>query len=161
MDASLNSYSPPLPHSITLPSHQALLAKFTVKDGRRILKVLLLGRLHQMFCDLFENKFRDSDSHTSTECYAMESKIIQFLISGIVESGDYTLEGIAYYTRIPFDVIMDAACGKNSEFSITPWAKIVDLYIQVNPEVTQVLFDKLVEMREKNNGNVSALLNEQ
>jgi hypothetical protein len=161
MEANLNSYSPPLPHTPALPSHQALLAKFTVKDGRRILKVLLLGRLHQLFCDLFENRFKDLDSHISTECYAMESKIIQFLISGIVESGDYTLEGIAYYTRIPFDIILDAACGKNSEFSITPWAKIVDLYIQVNPEVTQVLFDKLQEIREKNNGSVSVLLNEQ
>jgi hypothetical protein len=90
----------------------------------------------------------------------MDSKIIQTLIQGIVETGEYTLEGIAHVTRIPFDVIFDAACGNNNQFSITPWARIVDLYMQVKPEVTQLLFNKLLEIKDKNHFALSLLLNE-
>jgi hypothetical protein len=161
MDPKLNSYCRnSLREEIVLPSHQALLSKFTIKDGRKILKVFLLGQLHQLFCELFRNKIQDNKNNSLMECYTVDSKIIQFLISGIVETGEYTLEGIAYYTRIPFDVILDGACGNSNQFSITPWARIVDLYIQVNPEVTQVLFDKLLEIRHKNRAGVSLLLNE-
>jgi hypothetical protein len=91
----------------------------------------------------------------------MDSKIIQFLIQGIIETGEYTLEGVAHYTRIPFDVIFDAACGNNNQLSITPWARIVDLYMQVKPDVTQLLFNKLIEIKDKNHFALSLLLNEQ
>lgn len=92
--------------------------------------------------------------------YSMDSKIIQFLIQGIVETDEYTLEGIAFYTRIPFDVIYDAACGKSNQFSITPWARVADLYMQVKPEVAQFLIEKLLEMRSKNRAFLSSLLTE-
>lgn len=35
----------------------------------------------------------------------MDRKIIQMLIHDILAAGEYTLEGIAYYTHIPYDVI--------------------------------------------------------
>jgi len=75
--------------------------------------------------------------------------------------GEYTLEGIAHYTRIPFDVIFDAACGNNNQLSITPWARIIDLYIQVKPDVTQLLLNKLIEIKDKNHLAISLLLHEQ
>lgn len=133
--------------------------KFSAKNERKILRAFLLGRLHQLFCELFRNKIQ-TNQNSSIGCYTMDSKIIQLLIQGIVETGEYTLEGIAYYTHIPFDVIYDAACGISSQFSITPWAKIVDLYIQLKPDVTQVLIDKLLEIKDKNRTALSSLLTE-
>lgn len=137
-----------------------LILKFSVKNERKILKAFLLGRLHQLFCELFQNKMQCNQNDSSMECYAMDSKIIQLLIQGIVETGEYTLEGIALYTRIPFDVIYDAACGINNQFSITPWARVVDLYIQVKPDIAQVLIDKLLEIRDKSRAAFSSLLTE-
>ena len=90
----------------------------------------------------------------------MDNKIIQLLIHDIVHTGEYTLEGIARYTRIPFDVIFDAACGNNNPFSITPRARVVDLYIQVKPDIAQILFEKLIEVKDKNCFALSSLLNE-
>lgn len=90
----------------------------------------------------------------------MDSKIIQTLIRGIVETEEYTLEGIAYHTRIPFDVIYDAACGISNQFSITPWARVVDLYLKVKPDVARVLVKKLLEIRDQNTAAFSFLLNE-
>lgn len=39
-------------------------------------------------------------------------------------------------------------------------ARVVDLYIQVKPDVTQILIDKLLEIKNKNRGALSSLLNE-
>lgn|SRR3990167_2316429 len=134
--------------------------KFSVKNKRKILKVFLLERLHQLFSELFHKKFQHNQNSSLMECYEMDSKIIRLLIHGIVETGEYTLEGIAHYTRIPFDVVFDAACGINNQFSITPWSRIVSLYLQVKPDIAQVLFDKLIEMKDKNYSALLLLLNE-
>lgn len=90
----------------------------------------------------------------------MDNKIIEILIHGIIETGEYTLEGIAYHTRIPLDVIYDAACGINDKFSITPWARVVDLYMQVKPEVAKILVEKLVDLKSGNHAAFSQLLKE-
>lgn len=90
----------------------------------------------------------------------MDSKIIQLLIQSIVETGEYTLEGIAYHTRIPVEIIYDAASGINNQISITPWARIVDLYMQVKPDIAKVLSEKLLEIKSKNSAAFSLLLKE-
>lgn len=131
----------------------------TVKNERKILKAFLLGHLHQLFYEMFRDKTHINQNNSSVECYAMDSQIIQFLIQSIVETGEYTLEGIAYYTRIPFDVIYDAACGISNQFSITPWARVMDLYLQVKPEISEILVDKLLRMKDKNCSTFSSLLN--
>ncbi len=137
-----------------------LTLKYSIKNERKILKAFLLGRLHQLFCELFSNKIPYHQNNSSMECCAVDSKIIQFLIQDIVETKEYTLEGIAFHTRIPFDVIYDAACGMSHEFSITPWARVVDLYIQVKPDVAQALTARLLETSDKNRAALSALLTE-
>lgn len=138
----------------------AYILKYSTKNERKILKAFLLARLHQLFCELFHSKIQTHQNNSIMECYVMDSKIIQLIIQGVIETGEYTLEGIAYYTRIPLDVIYDAACGISNQFSITPWARIVDLYIQVKPDVTEVLIDKLLEIKNKNHSAFSSLLNE-
>ena len=89
-----------------------------------------------------------------------DGKIIQVLLSEIIETGEYTLEGVATYTRIPLDIIVDVACGTANQLSITPWTRIVDLYMQVRPTVSKAFFDKLVETMDKHNFNISSLLSE-
>ena len=130
----------------------------SIKVERKFLKAFLLGRLHQLFFEVFREKMQCHHNNFSMECYAVDSKIIQFIIQDIIETGHYTLEGIAYHTHIPFDVIYDAACGLNNQFSITPWARIVGLYLQVKPEVAQELTAKLLETSNNTAGFVSLLI---
>lgn len=122
---------------------------FSEVNQRKILKAFLLNISHQLISQLFNNKIQSDPNNSSMECYAMDNKIIQLLIQGIIETGEYTLEGIAYATHIPFDVIYDAACNINNQYSVTLWTKIVDLYIQLNPSIAQALVDKLLETKEK------------
>ncbi len=162
MNSIINLYCPDISTKeiISKKIISTIILKFSAKNERKILKAFLLGQLHQLFCKLFQNKMLHSQNNSPMEYYTMDSKIIQFLIQGIVETGEYTLEGIALYTYIPFDVIYDAACGINNQFSITPWARVVDLYMQVKPDITKILIDKLLEMKEKNLISISSLLKE-
>jgi hypothetical protein len=133
------------------------------KIQRNLLTGLLIYKLHQLLQDTYKPSIKyilDPPPTTTMECYMIDQKIVQFVLRDIVESGDYTLEGIAYYTKIPLDVILDAACGNFCQISITPWAKIAELYIQVKPEVSQRLFDKLLETKEHSKSSISLLLHE-
>jgi len=134
--------------------------KFTEKNERKILKAFLLGRLQNVFCELFRTHIQDIHNNCLMEHYLMDSKIIQLLIQGIIETGEYTLEGIAFYTHIPIDVIYDAACGISNQLSITSWAKLVDLYMQVKLDIRDILIDKLIEIIKKNRSVFSLLLHE-
>lgn len=132
---------------------------YSSRNERKLLKAFVLACLHKLFLDQFQCK-DISHNHSLMECYAMDNKIIQLLITGIVDSGNYTLEGIAHYTHIPFDIIYDAACGISNQISITPWSRVIDLYIQVNPDTTGILLDKLRGMIEHSQNALSGLLNE-
>lgn len=138
--------------------HKSSTLKFTNKNERKILKIFLLSNLYQIFCDLFCKQ--TNHNYLSMEYYALDSKLIQLLIQNILDTEQYTLEGISYYTGIPFDVIYDAACGINNQLTITPWARVVDLYLKTKPDVTQVLINKLLEIKDKNISGLSSLLSE-
>jgi hypothetical protein len=162
INPSVSLYCHNIVHRESAPKNQMFnyALKFPSQNERKILKVFLLGRLHQLFCEIFHNKIQQYKTNSSMECYSMDSKIIQMLIEGIIETGEYTLEGIAHATRIPFDVIFDAASGASNQFSITPWARVVNLYTQVKPEIAQLVFNKLLETKDKNHLALSLLLNE-
>ncbi len=133
------------------------------KLDRIFLKAFLLYRLHAFLSELLKGKIQSElteSNHLSMECYAMDTKITQLIIREILESEQYTLEGIAQYTRIPLDVIVDAACGNNCQISITPWIRIVNLYMEVKPEISEKLCEKLLCLRQENQVMKKLLLNE-
>jgi len=158
MNSEINLHSNILTQK-TVPK-KIILSKLSVKNERKILKAFLLGHLHHLFYELLNKKLQPNYNNYSMECYDMDNRVIQFLIQSIIETGEYTLEGIAFHTRIPFDVIYDAACGIPNQFSITPWARIVALYLQVKPDVAQLSIDRLLEIKDKNPTAFSSLLSE-
>lgn len=133
---------------------------YSPKNERKILKAFLLGRLRALLLELFENEISHYQNNYLMEHYTMDNKIIQLLIQGIIETGEYTLEGIAYHTRIPFDVIYDATLGFCNQFSVTFWAALVNLYMQVKPDIAKLLVDKLIKLRDKNAATLLSLLKE-
>jgi hypothetical protein len=77
------------------------------------------------------------------ELYTMDNKIFRAVIEEIIETGEYTLEGIAYYARMPLDLFVDLMCEKNISPSITLWSIVISLYVQVKPEFAKYLFNTL------------------
>jgi hypothetical protein len=141
------------------PRIETFLHKSSSKDKRKILKAFLIASLYKIMGDsLFEKTGYGGDDYL--ECYLMDRKIIQLFIHEIIATNEYTLEGIAYQTRIPYDVIYEAASGINGEFSIILWARIITLYIEVKPEVAEKLIDNFLEMKIKNAAELSVLLSD-
>lgn len=130
--------------------------KFTHKNERKILKIFLLSHIYKMLHDSFLNV--KQFHHHSTEYFTMDSRIIQLLIKNILDTEQYTLEGIANYTHFPFDIIYDAACGISNQFSIAFWVRIVDLYLKVKPDVYPVLINRLLKINHKDTNGLSSLL---
>lgn len=160
----MNNASYAMGENVNFEKHPgpAILKSFN-RSERKLLKVFLMSNLYKLFYDLFRKKIQydfGKDFDFTMECYAVDGKIIQVLIQEIVETREYTLEGIAGYTRIPLDVIVDVVCGNSSQLSITLWARIVDLYMQVKPEISKYFFDKLAEVKDKNHLSFSVFLHE-
>lgn len=145
-----NSFERPI-FSLEIP-----VLRFTTKNVRKILKAFLLSRLYEFLCEELAQK--SQHYLYRMEYHVMDSKVIQHLIQGIIATEEYTLEGIAHYTHIPFDVIYDAACGTNIQISVTPWARVVDLYLKVKPEIKKELVNKLIEISDESGGEFSSLL---
>jgi hypothetical protein len=128
---------------------------------KKMLNAFLLSRLHEaLFETLYATSTFNHHPITTEESLAMDNQILQLILNGIIETGEYTLEGIARYTRIPFDIIYDVACGINIPISMTTWTKIASLYTQVRPDIATILFKKIVETQKKNNTPLSTILDE-
>lgn len=129
-------------------------------NERKILKAVLLGCLHQLFLEIFQQEIYLNKNQPALECYEMDKKIIQIIIKAILNTEEYTPEGIAYHTRIPLDVINEAASGINNQLSITPWVRVIALFMQSNPDIGKLLIEKLLELKNNNCSGFSLLLHE-
>lgn len=125
------------------------------KKRNYLLKIFLLWYSHQFLCQNKKSLIFNDISFKSTsvmELYMLDNKVIRVVIEEIIETGEYTLEGIANYSRLPIDVFIDIMCENHISPSLTLWSKVISLYVQVKPEIVKYLFDTLTSENDvKNN----------
>ncbi len=73
----------------------------------------------------------------------IEANFVRFVINDILASEEYTLGGIAFYTRTPEDALYDVATGININPSLSLTRKIVELHRSVKPTLYQNLMRKI------------------
>jgi hypothetical protein len=129
--------------------------KLSTRNEHTLVKAVLLAIVQ----NFLQETITKSHKNFTKESYDMDKQIISLVIQSITDTGEYTLEGIAYYTKIPFDVIYEAAYGNARELTITPWSRIVALFCHVRPDVAQLLINKLLHTLGKDRGLFNALLN--
>lgn len=125
------------------------------QNEQTLLKAVLLAIVQ----NFLQETIIKSHKKFQKESYAMDQQIMKLIIQGILDTGNYTLEGIAYDTNIPFDVIYEAALGHTRELSITPWSRIIALFFNARPDIAQLLINKLLHALGKERGVLNALLN--
>ena len=86
---------------------------------------------------------------TCQEDLMLDQYFIQFIVKDILYSGEYTLEGIARYTDIHEDVILDFASGLNTEPLASSLRKIMELHKSVRAALYQVIGKKLLAHLDK------------
>lgn len=113
------------------------------KKKKKILQIIMLHELYDLLKTHLNKKISTNINFKNKEDILMDNEIIRQMINEIILSNEYTLEGIAHVTRIPFEVIYDAAGGIKLQFSLPVWLKIIALYLQVKPALWQELIEKL------------------
>ncbi|SRR5579883_65129 len=123
-------------------NHQKLTSKETL-----ILEIELFTRICEELKEFFRSKNKDYFSllkiSVIKENAMLESKFLLFVIQDILRTEEYSLEGIAYHTQIPEDVICDVASGKNKTPSLLLSQKIIDLHRKVRPDLYKEVIKKI------------------
>jgi len=68
----------------------------------------------------------------------------QLIIQDILETEEYTLQGISFYTDIPVDVINELASGINIYPSFILFRKILELHKSVRRDIYDAIRQKII-----------------
>lgn len=74
----------------------------------------------------------------------LKTSFMRFIISDILSSDEYTLEGIARYTDTPEDIVQEIFTGLNTNPSAIFLLRIIELHRSVRPELYRELMNKIV-----------------
>lgn len=75
----------------------------------------------------------------------IETDFIRLVINDILLSKEYSIEGIAYYTETPEDVICDIIIGQNTAPSFSLSRRIINLHRTVRPDLYQEIVKKVIQ----------------
>ncbi|MBA3661050.1 MAG: hypothetical protein H0W64_04960 [Gammaproteobacteria bacterium] len=100
------------------------------------IKKILKAEYKNYFCLM---KFNEEMENTM-----LDANFLRFVISDILLSGEYSLEGVAYYTQSPEEVICDVVSGTNIEPSLPLSRKIINLHKSVRPNLYQEIMKKII-----------------
>ncbi len=115
--------------------------------------ILLEAELFSRLCEELKNIFREQYQRyfdllkfdREREDTMLEASFLRFLLNDILLTEEYSLEGIAYYTQIPEDVICDVMAGTNSAPSLPLSRKIIDLHRSVRPNLYREIIKKILD----------------
>jgi hypothetical protein len=110
--------------------------KLTLKE-----KMLFEVNLFASICDELMKIFHDRKKYNhlknngNKEASMLECNVVKFIIEDLLFSEDYSIEGIAYYTQFPEDVICDVISGKNKMPSLELSRKVIELHRISRPDL--------------------------
>jgi hypothetical protein len=123
--------------------------KFT-KPENWILEAELYLRIHKKIWEAYKFQYKDYFYLIvkEEEDINMELYVIKSLINDLIKSEAYTLSGIAYYTRIPEEIIEDLFMTNKINPLITFTRKLIELHKSIRPDIYQKIIKKLISDKE-------------
>ena len=107
--------------------------------------ISLCDFLKKQFREQYKTYFKLMNFTIEMEKAMLEAHFMQLIIRDILMTGDYNLQGIAYYTNIPEDVICEVAEGRNTNPSALFLQKVLFLHREVRRDLYQTLIKKIIE----------------
>lgn len=112
-----------------------------------IMEAELFSLLYQELKRIFKNKYNDYfrliKVSIETEENMFEDSFVRYVIEDILSTEEYTLQGIAYYTRIPEEVIYEVAIGYNTSPSVKFLRKILELHRSIRKDLYDGIMKKM------------------
>ena len=122
------------------------LSQLTEKQGLFLDAVIfthICKELREIFRKQHIEYFRLMKFTPEKENHMLESEFIRLIIKDILKTGDYTLEGIAYYTDTHEDVIRELAAGLNTKPTALFFRKTIELHRTVRRELYSTIARKI------------------
>jgi hypothetical protein len=133
----------PLCNALGLKQYQLSKEEFFVLEIE--LFILVCDEVKEIFKKQYKEYFRCMKFNEELEKGMLEDNFIRFVINDILLTEEYSLEGIAFYTDTPEDVIHDVVSGLNSAPSLPLSRKIINLHRTVKPNLYQEIMKKIAE----------------
>ena len=102
----------------------------------------VLEELEILFTHQHKDYFRLLKFTHEMESAMIENHLIRYIINDILSTGEYSLEGIAYHTQIPQEVIFEIATGLQDCLSLSLSQKIIELHRSVRNDIYQAILQK-------------------
>src|SRR3990167_5354520 len=90
--------------------------------------IQLYKELNEMFRSQYKEYFNLMKFNKEMEDTVLEAEFIKNITKDLVSTEEYSLEGIAYHTHIPEEVIREIALGNNTNPSLHASRKIIELH---------------------------------
>ncbi len=125
-------------------------AKGLSKNELRILEIELFSCLCNELNKLLPTHHQrinnpDSIHAAKKEITMTNENIVRNLINDLIQSGEYSLPGIACYTDTPEDVLYDIASGLNTRPSLMLAQRVIELHRVARKEIYIKILDKVIE----------------
>lgn len=104
----------------------------------------ICAELKEVFKKQYKDYFRIVKLNKEMEETMLESQLARCIINDILATEEYSLAGIAFYTRKPEDVIFEIASGNNTDPSASLLRKIIELHRSVRPSLYQHIIKKII-----------------
>jgi hypothetical protein len=118
------------------------------KKEKILLEAYLFIHLHHELRTIFSKRYRKYlqiiKFDTEKEDAMLDANFLLYLINDILSTEEYSLTGIAHYTRIPEEIIFDVISGLNKNPSSTLWRKVIELHSTVRRDLYQELIKKIL-----------------
>ena len=90
--------------------------------------IRLYKELNEIFRSYYKNYFNLLKFNKEMEDTVLEAEFIKNITKDLVTMDEYSLEGIAYHTHIPEEVIREIVLGRNTNPSLHASRKIIELH---------------------------------
>lgn len=109
--------------------------------------LLLEAAMLNGLCNELAMRYQDNFNYHKENLQEMTNMInkhfIYFITHDLINSNDYTIEGIANYSNIPEEVIVDIVIGTNNNPSIDVTRKIIELHRLARPDLYKRIINKI------------------
>ncbi|EKD54007.1 MAG: hypothetical protein ACD_60C00132G0013 [uncultured bacterium] len=115
---------------------------------RILLEIKLFIHICQELTKIFKSRYKEYQRLVKTDYKQEENvfdvKLMQEMIKDILSTNEYSLAGMATYTRIPEEVLFDVVSGMNTDLTFETSKKIFELHILVRPHLYDEIMRKIV-----------------
>ncbi|MDR3490821.1 MAG: hypothetical protein P4M12_02115 [Gammaproteobacteria bacterium] len=114
-------------------------SKKLTREENFILEAELYSRICEEIKDIYKvehkNYFRILKMNAEMEKAMIESNFIRCVINDILATKEYTLSGIACYTKIPEDILYEIATGSNEYPILDLSRRVIELHRSVRADL--------------------------